>query len=140
MNSKITHPEVARRFKSYPKPVREKMLRLRELVYTVANETDGVADIEETTKWGEPSYIAKGGSTIRMDWKPSTPKQYALYFTCNSKLVASFKERFGDLFRYEGNRAVVFDLDDELPEFAVKQCLQKALTYRRCKDLPLLGL
>ena len=57
-----------------------------------------VDKLEETLKWGEPSYLTKHGSTLRMDWKAKAPDQYAMYFKCTSKLVPSFKAIFGDLF------------------------------------------
>ncbi len=46
---------------------------LRHLVLETASETEGVNKLEETLKWGEPSYLTKNGSTIRMDWKKSKP-------------------------------------------------------------------
>ena len=49
---------------------------------------------EETLKWGEPSYLVKNGSTIRIDWKSKTPDQYAMYFKCTSKLVPVFRSLF----------------------------------------------
>ena len=67
--SKIENPEVARVFDGYPEAIRKKMMRLRQLVLDTASETEGVDAPEETLKWGEPSYLTKGGSTIRMDWK-----------------------------------------------------------------------
>ena len=67
-------------FNEYPAPVRDKMLFLRHLVIETAKATDGIEELEETLKWGEPSYLTKIGSTLRMDWKPKTPDQYAMYF------------------------------------------------------------
>ena len=76
--SKIENPDVARVFDSYPEPIHKKMMRLRQLVMDTALETEGVDALEETLKWGEPSYLTKGGSTIRMDWKDRMPDQYAM--------------------------------------------------------------
>ena len=90
--SKIDKPEVARVFDGYPEPMRKKMMHLRQLVLDTASETEGVDAPEETLKWGEPSYLTKGGSTIRMDWKARAPDQYAMYFNCNTSLVATFKQ------------------------------------------------
>ncbi|MFY0650663.1 MAG: DUF1801 domain-containing protein [Cyclobacteriaceae bacterium] len=116
------------------------MLYLRRLVLETANEIEGLGEVEETLKWGEPSYLAKKGSTLRMDWKEKTPDQYAMYFKCTSKLVATFQLVFGDLFKYEGTRAIVFNMDDEVPEAELKQCIKAALTYHKVKHLPLLGM
>lgn len=57
--------------------------------------------LEETLKWGEPRFLNKNGSTLRIDWKEKTPNQYQMYFKCTSRLVETFKMVFGDLFEYE---------------------------------------
>ena len=137
--AKITNPEVARVFDGYPEPMRKKMLRLRQIVLDTAAETEGVDVLEETLKWGEPSYLAKGGSTIRMDWKARAPDQYAIYFNCNTSLISTFKDVYGDVFTFERNRAIVFGETDELPVTELKHCISLALTYHRVKHLPLLG-
>lgn len=53
-------------FASYPDNVRDKMLFLRALVIKTAEETVGINELEETLKWGEPSFVTKNGSTLRM--------------------------------------------------------------------------
>ncbi|MDX1409348.1 MAG: DUF1801 domain-containing protein, partial [Saprospiraceae bacterium] len=88
----------------------------------------------------EPSYLAKHGSTLRMDWKSKTPQQYALYFKCTSRLVETFKLMFGNTFKYEGNRAIVFQLDDHLPKHELKACIISTLLYHKVKHLPTLGM
>ena len=137
---KFTNADVAAIFDRYPKPVREKMLFLRQLVFAVAAESAEIGAIEETTKWGEPSYMTKGGSTVRMDWKSANPEHYALYFHCKTKLVDTFKELYPDTLTFEGNRAIVFNLDDDVPVEVLKHCLMLSLTYHRRKHLPLLGV
>ena len=137
--SKIENPEVARVFDSYPEPIREKMMRLRQLVLDTASETEGIGKLEETLRWGEPSYLTKGGSTLRMDWKDRAPHEYAMYFNCNSSLVNTSKELYEDVLTFEGNRAIVFGETDELPVEELKHCVSLALRYHRLKHLPLLG-
>jgi len=132
------NPTVAIKFKSYPKTIAPKLKYLRELVLEVAEESE-LTELEETLKWGEPSYIAKKGSTLRMDWKTKNPNQYAMYFKCTSKLVETFREVYGDSFKYEKNRAIVFDLEDEVPKEELKDCIRMALNYHSLKHLPLLG-
>ncbi|WP_339753812.1 DUF1801 domain-containing protein [Algoriphagus aquimarinus] len=134
-----TNPEVEPVFSRYPDSVRDKMLNLRRLVLESAEELN-LPSLEETLKWGEPSYLAKKGSTLRMDWKEKSPDQYAIYFKCTSKLVPTFRFIFDDSFDYEGNRAVVFRLDEEIPEAELKQCIKVALTYHQVKHLQTLGL
>lgn len=137
--SKIENPEVARVFAGYPEPMRKKMMRLRQLVLDTASETEGVDKLEETLKWGEPSYLTKGGSTLRMDWKDRAPHEYAMYFNCNTSLVNTFKELYEDVFTFVGNRAMVFGETDELPMDELEHCISLALRYHRLKHLPLLG-
>ncbi len=126
-------------FGAYPKNVKSKLLHLRELVINTASETIGVDKLEETLKWGEPSYLTKHGSTIRMDWKSKTPNQYAIYFKCTSQLVPTFKTIYKNTFVFEGNRAIVFQLKDTVPEAPLKHCIQMALRYHKIKQLPFLG-
>lgn len=134
-----TDPSVNEVFKNYPKAVKSQMLHLRDLVLSTASETDGVEKLEETLKWGEPSYVTKFGSTLRMDWKEKNPEQYAVYFKCTSKLVPTFKTVYKDKFKFEKNRAIVFNLNEKIPENELKQCIAMALTYHKIKHLPLLG-
>lgn len=132
-------PEVASKFESYPEDIREKMLNLRQLVIETAAGDPDIEELEECLKWGEPSYLAKKGSTIRMDWKEKTPEQYAIYFKCTSKLVPTFKAVYGALFRYEKTRAILFDLEEAVPREELKDCIRLALNYHKLKNLPNLG-
>lgn len=135
-----TNPDAAQVFARYPKHIRAKMLLLRSLILDTANDIAQISDLEETLKWGEPSYLTKKGSTIRIDWKPKSPDQYAIYFKCTSRLVDTFKLIFQDTFQYEGNRAIVFGLDDSISVDELKACIQAALTYHSVKHLPTLGI
>lgn len=139
MNSRITHPQVAKIFAAYPTPVRKKLLFLRQMIFDTAAEIGGVGKLEETVKWGEPAYLAKGASTIRIDWKSASPQQYAMYFHCQTKLVSTFRELYGDKFNYAQNRAIVFRLNDRLPVAELKHCIALSLTYHKIKHLPMLG-
>ncbi len=140
LSEHIQPPQVAEKFASYPEHVRVKMNYLRELLLSVASEVEGISKLEESLKWREPSYKVKQGSPIRMDWKAKAPDQYALYFNCNTSLVETFRIVYGDLFRYEKNRAIVFSLEETLPEKELKECIRIGLTYQLLKDKPLLGM
>ncbi|MFB0908797.1 MAG: DUF1801 domain-containing protein [Spirosomataceae bacterium] len=132
------NPAVEEKFQTYPEHVRKKLLQLRNLILETATESN-IPQLEETLKWGEPSYLTEKGSTIRIDWKSKTPNRYTVYFKCTSKLVVTFKELFGDTFRYENNRAIIFNFNDEVPVDELKICIRLALTYHSVKDKPLLG-
>ena len=128
------NPEVATIFATYPEKFRNKLLILRQLIFDTALTTNGVGVLEETLKWREPSYLAKKGSTIRIDWKPKTPNQYAIYFKCTSLLVPTFKKLYPNEFTFEGNRAIVFNLDDKIPVIKLRHCIEMALTYHIIKN------
>ena len=115
------------------------MLHLRKLVLNTASNIEGLEELEETLKWGEPSYLTKYGSTLRMDWKDKNPDQVAMYFQCTSRLVPTFRILYKGRFEFEGNRAIVFNVNDKLPDTAIKHCISLALTYHKVKHLPLLG-
>jgi len=135
----FTNPGVEQVFTEYPDAIRAKVLRLRQLIFDTATALEDVGEIEETLKWGEPSYLAKQGSTIRIDWKPSSPDHYALYVHCQSKLIETYQELYGDQLHFQGKRAIVFPLKQRLPVKAVKHCVALALRYHQIKHLPLLG-
>lgn len=135
-----TDPKVEVIFANYPDFIRDKMQHIRNLVRETAEETEGISVMEETLKWGEPSFVTKHGSTLRMDWKEKTPKQYALYFQCTSRLVDTFRLVFDHQFQFEGKRAIVFQINQKIPETELKACIKASLTYHKVKDLMTLGL
>jgi hypothetical protein len=47
---------------------------------------------------------------------------------------------FGDLFEYEKNRAILFQLDQEIPVNELKKCINATLMYHKVKDDITLGL
>jgi hypothetical protein len=125
------NPAVAAAFDACPAPVRTKLLALRRLIFDAARTTEGVGALEEALKWGQVSYLtseSKSGSTIRIDQVKSTAGQYAVYFHCQTDLVATFRELYPEL-SYGGNRSILLDAADKLPETALRHCVALALTY-----------
>ncbi len=132
-NADFANADVAATFARYPPAVRAKLLALRRMILVTAERIDGVGAVVETLKWGEPAYRASStrmGSTVRIGWKPAKPAQYAMYFHCKTTLVETFRTLFPDAFHFQGNRAIVFDIDADLPGDAVRVCIEAALTYR----------
>jgi len=118
-------------FSAYPKPVKARLLALRRLILNTAKATKGVGTLEETLKWGQPSYLTpktKSGSTIRIDQVKPVPGQYAVYFHCQTNLVETFRELYPEL-RYSGNRAILLDAQEKVPEAELRHCVALALTY-----------
>lgn len=127
---------VAQAFEAYPVNFRRQLLALREFIFRTAASTEGVGMIEETLKWGEPAYLtsqSKSGSTIRIGWKKSHPSQYAMYFHCQTNLVDTFRALFPSEFKFEGNRAIVFNEHDVVPTDSLAFCIAAALTYHRSR-------
>ena len=118
-------------FDTYPKPVKAKLRALRRLILATAKATKGVGAVEETLKWGQPSYLTpetKSGSTIRIDQVKPVPGQYAVYFHCQTNLVETFRELYPEL-SYGGNRSILLDAKDKVPEAELRHCVALALTY-----------
>ena len=87
---------------------------------------------------GTASYLtpaSKSGSTIRIDQVKPRPGYYAIYFHCQTDLVATFRELYPREFKFEGNRSILFDSDKELPLAALRHCVSLALTYHLRKRL-----
>ncbi len=132
-------PQVEEKFESYPPAIQKKLAYLRDLIVETATEMEQVKSLEVSLKWGEPSYKVKNGSPVRINWKPKAPDQYAMYFICTTNLVETFKMVYGDLFRYEKNRALIFVMNDQIPVKEMKDCIAMAFNYQALKDKPFLG-
>lgn len=138
--AEIENRQVAEKFDAYPESMRERLYFLRHLILETASEMNDLGDVEETLKWGEPSYISKPGSAVRIDWKESDPQHYGMYFHCRTTLIETYRELYGDQLKFDGNRAIIFEKEDEIPIDALKHCIALALVYHRVKHLLLLGV
>ena len=137
--TRFTDQHVAARFQSYPPAARKQLMLLRQLIFDVATEDEEIGTVEETLKWGEPSYISKPGSTLRIDWKERDPERLAMYFNCQTQLVKTFRQLFGKQLTFDGNRAILLPIEGDLPVSSLRQCITFTLTYHRRKHLPMLG-
>lgn len=134
LSPRFADPAVAAVFKAYPPALRMRLLKLRRLIFDTAKATAYAGELQETLKWGQPSYltpIAKSGSTIRIDRVKSSNNRYAIYFHCQTDLVETFRELYPNEFHFEGNRSMVFERNSALPEQALRHCIALALTYHR---------
>ena len=123
---------VADVFQNYQSPTREHLYELREVIFEVALKTKGVGDLRETLKWNQPSYLTpetKSGTTIRIDAVKNSNADFAMYVHCQTTLVDTFRLTFGDIFRYEGTRALLFSNDAKPNKKALRECIRMALTY-----------
>ncbi|NLQ18888.1 DUF1801 domain-containing protein [Marinomonas sp. M1K-6] len=130
--------EVQSKFDQYPIHIKPLLENLRELILEVA-ESLSLGDVEETLKWGEPSYLVKGGSTIRIDWKEKSPEQYFIFFNCNTKLIDTFRELYSEELEFQGNRAIILNARNSIPLHILRHCIELAMKYKSVKHKPLLG-
>jgi hypothetical protein len=118
----------------YPTGPRRRLEALRRLIRDTARRTAGVGRLEETLKWGQPSFLTPetgSGSTIRIDARKDGGT--AMYFHCQTNLVRTFRQLYPDEFVFEGNRALVFGSESKPPEQALRHCIALALTYHQNK-------
>ncbi|MDH7803902.1 MULTISPECIES: DUF1801 domain-containing protein [unclassified Rhizobium] len=123
---------VSAAFEAFSEPTRSQLLRIRCLIFEVAEETPGVGPLMEALKWGEPAYLTAAthsGSTIRLGVLKSQADTAAILFNCQTSLVETFRTQFPDAFAYHGNRAILLPPSAPLPEPALSICLAMALTY-----------
>jgi hypothetical protein len=125
-------PEIAAVFEGYAPAMRGRLLYLRELIFAAAAELPAIGGLIETLKWGQPAYLTgkpKTGSTIRIDAFGDRDESYAMFFHCQSRLLESFRVLYPQTFTFEGKRALLFGLRDEIPEDELRHCISLALTY-----------
>jgi hypothetical protein len=96
-------------------------------------ETGG---LEETRKWGQLAFLPRNksvGTTLRVAVASETPPRVGLYVHCQTSLIATCRDLFGDRLTYEGTRAVVFDAGKPLPVDELRHISRMALTYHIAK-------
>ena len=116
-------------FESYPAAVRERLLRLREMIIATAADTPGVGTLQETLKWGQVSYLTPesgSGTTVRIDVDAASG-QPAVYVNCQTNLVDGYRALYPEAFEYQGTRAVV--IGEAPDEAALRHVIAQALTY-----------
>ncbi len=129
----INSSAVAEAFDRFPGQFQEGLLRLRQLIFDVAEHTEGVGCLEETLKWGQPSYLTpetRSGSTLRLG-VTKNQRYFGLYVHCQTNILSSFRDRFPRDFRYEGERAILFEEGEDLQAEKLSLCITHGLTYHQ---------
>lgn len=124
--------EVAAIFADYSANIRRRLLELRQLIFDTARETQGVGKIEETIRWGQPSYITAqsgSGTTIRLDKVKNKLGHLAIYVHCQTSLIDDFRNKYGNALNFETNRAIHFSEREALPAKKLGEFIRAALTY-----------
>ena len=121
----IEDANVAAAYGAFPAGERAGLMALRARILAVVL-AEGIA-VEEALRWGQPAYLTKRGSTIRL----GLPKTggFAIYTHCQTTLMSDFRAICPDL-RFEGNRAVHFAVG-ETPPAAIDMLIRAALTYHQ---------
>lgn len=136
MKYPFADPSVKAVFDGFPDDIKTMALSLRSLIFDVAADTPQVGRLEETLRWGQPSYLTpetKSGSTLRIG--SAKGGGCALFAHCATDLISTYAAMFHDCERIEGNRAVIFkDVSEIVPD---RLCLliYHGLTYH-LKDKP----
>lgn len=122
-------------FNNYPDKSRKALIQIRELIYDVAANIPEVGELEESLKWGQPTYSTlrtKSGSPIRID--TFGEDKIAIFFHCQTSLVESFRTMFHTSLEFSKNRAIVIDPNKEIQTNELALCIEMALTYHLKKQ------
>jgi hypothetical protein len=132
MPPSFASPSVAARFEALPERLRPHLLRLRQTIFDVAADLPQLGGLIETLKWNEPAYHpakARVGTTIRINAHRGSARIYALYVPCQTRLAAMIRQHYPAIFTLEGERALLFEINDEVPADPLRHCIAMALTY-----------
>jgi len=122
----------------YSPKTRKRLGEIRKLILATAQDLKDVGKVTEALRWGQFSFLTLetgSGSTIRIDGRRSDTETVAIYFNCQSGLIENFKELYSDQMKFEGQRAILFDVGAKLPEAALRHCISLALTHHLRKLL-----
>lgn len=130
MTRPFASADIAAAFDIENKQARKGLLKLRELVFDVADDLPQIGRLEEALRWGQPSYLTpdtKSGSTLRL----GIPKSggFALFVHCQTSLIADYKAAFPDAKNIEGKRAILFNEPTDIDPNKHKWLIRQALTY-----------
>jgi len=125
----ISDPGVQAAFEAFPERSRSLLMRIRALIFHVADETTGAGPVEEALRWGQPAYLAPKGSTLRLGMAKTG--EAALFVNCRTTLIEHFRPIAPQGSRFEGTRAVLFGPGDEIDAAALSVLIGRALTYHR---------
>ena len=104
-------PDIEAAFQEFDPSVRDQLLAFREMIFVVGASLDAVQRIEESLKWGQPSYNAlpKTGTPIRLGQSKSG--EACLFVHCQTTLVGDLASAGGHDLRTVDNRSVLLPKD-----------------------------
>ncbi|SMX44254.1 DUF1801 domain-containing protein [Octadecabacter ascidiaceicola] len=117
-------------FAAFPQPARDTLMSLRAMIYEIG-KTLPVGRIEESTKWGQPSYATPDtnlATPIRLGLsKAGDP---AIFTHCQTTVMNDFRALAPPDMAFDGNRAVHLPTDSALNLDELAPLIRAALTYR----------
>ena len=123
---------VAAAFATFSDAQRTALFQLREWIFDLAERLPDVGGVEETLKWGQPSYLGKRprvGTTIRLG--APNAAHVAFYVNCQTTLVDQYRALLApsSSIAFEKSRAVLFPVNAPLPHDDIRLFFQMALRY-----------
>ncbi len=130
MTQPFASPAARDAFAAFPQPARDTLLALRAMIYDIGAALP-VGRIEESTKWGQPSYATpdtKSATPIRLGLsKAGDP---AIFTHCQSTVMADFRALAPANMHFDGNRAVHIPANQPSALDELAPLIRAALTYR----------
>ena len=130
MSRPFPTPAVQAAFDAFDLPHQGHLSALRDLIFDIA-ETLPVGRIDETLKWGQPSYATpdtRAGTPIRLG--VTSAGDLAVLTHCQTTVMSDFRALAPPAFRFDGNRALHLDPNAPLPINEIAPLIRAALTYR----------
>lgn len=119
-------------FLSYEEPYKSTLLEVRELIFQTASKIEGVGQLTESLKWGEPTYSTletKSGTPIRIN--KFDDNHIAVFFHCQTNLIEQFRGIFSEELKFSKNRAILLNPNEILPLNELEFCIAAALVYHK---------
>ena len=113
--------DIQRVFDDIEGPQRDTLLAARDLIFDCA----GDIAVVECLKWGQPSYVAPKGSTLRLGVNKAG--KAAIYAHCQSSIISDFVAQFGADFEIEGNRAVLLGAFEQADQDKLRALIQRMI-------------
>ena len=123
--------DVKRAFDAFSQEVNAQLLNIRAMIFDVAAGNPSIGAIQETLKWGQPSYLThapKSGTTIRLGVDKATDNP-TIFVHCQTNLLARYRTFYPDTFDFSSNRALIIKSPVEDVEAELRHSIGLALTY-----------
>lgn len=123
--------EIASAFAALPDTAQQGVLELRRMIFEEAARDPRIGPVEECLKWGQLSYhTAETGAGTPIRLGTSKSGGFAIFTHCQTRVIPEFRALFEAEFRFDGNRAVLFDAGVPPNSEATRHLIRSALTYR----------